>query len=132
MHGLTRSLLMLAALLPNALEAQQVQFPDTPQGRLVAGFFAAVNAPDEEALLRFQEANFSEAALRRRSPEQRMAYNRQLREDAGTLTPLQVASASASQIVVTARGSNLPPGMTLTLTFVFTGSPPKIDRLEVR
>jgi len=115
------------------LAAQQVQFPDTPQGRLAAGFFAAVNATDEEALSRFQQANFSEAALKRRSPEERAARNRQLRESAGTLTVLQVQSASATQIVVLASGSVLPEGVRLSVTFGFTGGePPKIDSVQIQ
>lgn len=130
MKRMLSTLLVLGCAVTRGAGAQQLQLPDTPQGRLAAGFFAAANSPDEDALNRFQEANFSAAALRRRSPDQRAAYNRQLREEAGALTPVEVRSASASQIVLLARGSNLP-GVTLTITFVFTGSPPKIDRMEV-
>jgi hypothetical protein len=125
-------LLITMGVMAGDLRGQQAQFPDTPQGRIAAAFFVAANAPDDEALGRFQEANFSPAALRRRSAEHRAAYNRQLREDAGFLTPLEIRSASASQVVVVARGSNLPPGTTLTFTFTFTGTPPKVDRLDVR
>jgi hypothetical protein len=111
--------------------AQAPKFPDTAQGKLGAGFFDATNTGDEEALARFQEANFSEAALKRRTAEERKASNRQLRETAGRLTLVEVKSATASQLVVTASGSKAP-GFVLTITFSFTGEEnPKIDRLQI-
>jgi len=126
-------LLSVAALiyaLPAA--AQTGQFPATPQGKLAAGFFAAVNSSDEEALPAFQDANFSEAALKRRPREQRIALGRQLREQAGQLTLKEIKSASATQIVATATGSNLPPNSVITFSFSFTGdSAPKIDAIQI-
>lgn len=131
---------LLAALLPVALAAgvataaaaQEPRFPETPQGRLAAAFFAAVNSPDEGALARFQEANFSPAALQRRPAEVRLAQNRQLREDAGRLTPVEVRVVSATRLVVTATGSNTPPGLRLTVTFTFTrDDPPRIDQIQI-
>ena len=125
---------MMVALTVMAprLMAQEVQFPDTPQGKLAAGFFAAANATDEEAMLKFQQANFSEAALKRRSPEERAARTRQLKEAAGVLTLREVVSSSATQIVVMASGSALPEGVRLNVTFTFTtGDPPKIDTVQV-
>lgn len=114
------------------VSAQSAQMPATPQGKLAAGFIAAVNANDDETLATFQDQNFSEAALKRRSREQRIALGRQLREQAGQLTVTEVKSATASQIVVTAAGSNLGPGGALTLTFAFTGgAPPKIDGIQI-
>jgi len=83
------------------------------------------------ALGRFQEANFSEAALKRRPTQVRLAQNRQIREDAGTLTPVEVRG-SGNQLVVIVTGSNTPPGMRLTVTFTFTsGDAPKIDQLQI-
>jgi hypothetical protein len=118
--------------LATPLGAQAVQFPETEQGRLAAGFFQAVNSPDEEALMRYQEATFSEAALKRRSREQRQALVRQLRDQAGALTLETIRAAGASQLVVTARGANLPPSQRLTITFNFTsGSPLKIDQVQI-
>lgn len=123
--------LVLGALLVGMpLGAQQAQWPDTPQGKLAAGFFAAVNAPDEQALGRFQESFFSAGALRRRSPDERAALNRSLRDQAGTIALVEVRSGSSNQLVAVASSSNMP-GVRLTFTFTFTGSPPKIDRVEV-
>ncbi len=125
------SVLVLLAGVPAVGAAQAVRLPDTPQGRLATAFFAAVNAQDGAALDRFQEANFSEAALKRRPAQERKDRNRQLREQAGTLTVVDVKSASANQLVVTATGSNAP-GLMLTVTFVFTEGPnPKIDQLQI-
>ena len=127
-----KSLSVAALVYAMPVAAQSAQFPSTPQGKLAAGFFAAVNSSDEEALAAFQDANFSEAALKRRPREQRVALGKQLREQAGTLTLTEIKSASATQIVTTATGSNLPPGSTLTISFTFTGSgTPKIDGVQI-
>lgn len=126
------SMMMALVVLAPRLTAQEVQFPDTPQGKLAAGFFAAANATDEEAMLKFQQANFSEAALKRRSPEERLARTRQLREQAGALTLREVVSSSPTQLVVLASGSALPEEVRLTVTFGFTGGDqPKIDTVQI-
>jgi hypothetical protein len=127
-----KSLSVAALVYALPVVAQSAQFPATPQGKLAAGFIAAVNSTDDEALGAFQDANFSEAALKRRPREQRIALGRQLREQAGALTLKEVKSASASQIVITASGSNLPPSSVLTLSFTFTGNgAPKIDGVQI-
>jgi hypothetical protein len=123
--------LVAAVVAVTPLDAQQRNLPDTPEGKLVAGFLAAANSGDEEALVRFQEANFSETALKRRSPEERMARNRQLREQTGGLSVVEVRSASASQIVLVANGVNLPKEVLLVVTFTFTGTPRKIDAVQI-
>ena len=81
-----KSLSVAALIYALPAAAQTGQFPGTPQGKLAAGFFAAVNSSDEEALAAYQDANFSEAALKRRPREQRVALGKQLREQAGQLT----------------------------------------------
>jgi hypothetical protein len=128
-RGLMTMLVVAAIAVPVA--AQERDLPDTPEGKLVAGFLAAVNSPDEEALAQFQEANFSEGALKRRSPEERMARNRQLREQTGGLSVIEVRSATPNQIVVVANGSNLPKDALLVLTFNFTGTPRKVDGVQI-
>lgn len=131
MVSLVRSLFLVSAVFAAPVAAQAVQFPSTAQGQLAAGFFSAVNSPDEEALVRFQEANFSEAALKRRSREQRQALARQLRDQAGSLTLEEIRSSGSNQLVAIARGANLPANMRLTITFTFTGSPLKIDGVQI-
>lgn len=125
------TMLVAAAIAAVPVAAQERNLPDTPEGKLVAGFIAAANSADEEALARFQEAHFSEGALKRRSPEERMARNRQLREQTGGLSVIEVRSATSSQIVVVANGVNLPKDVLLVLTFNFTGTPRKVDGVQV-
>lgn len=125
------TMLVVAAIAAVPGAAQQRNLPDTPEGKLVAGFIAAANSADEEALARFQEANFSEGALKRRSPEERMARNRQLREQTGGLSVIEVRSATPNQIVVVANGANLPKDVLLIVTFNFTGTPRKVDGVQI-
>jgi hypothetical protein len=127
-----RTVMTAVALATTTLAAQQARFPDTPQGKLAAGFFAAVGNPDERVLSQFHEANFSKSALERRSAEERQARNRDLRERAGVLSLVQVVSESASQLSVKATGANAP-GVTLLVTFTFTsGAPVKIESLQIQ
>lgn len=122
---------LLCASPMGVARGQSVRFPDSPQGRLAAGFLAALNSPDEGALGRFQEANFSEAALTRRPAQERLERNRQTRESVGTLTITAVKSATATRLVATGTGSHAP-GVTLTITITFTSGPnPKIDTLQI-
>lgn len=123
--------LVAAVVVAVPAAAQQRNLPDTPEGKLVAGFLAAANSNDEEALSRFQDANFSEAALKRRSPEERAARNQQLREQTGGLSVVEVRSTSPNQIVLVASGVNLPKDVMLVVTFNFTGSPRKIDAVQI-
>ena len=126
------TVLTTLAVTATGLAAQEARFPDTPQGKLAAGFFAAVGNPDERVLAQFQDANFSKAALERRSPEERQARNRDLRERAGALTLTDVVSEGATQLTVTATGANAP-GVTLMITFTFTSSTPiKIETLQIQ
>jgi hypothetical protein len=126
------TVLTTLAVTATGLAAQEARFPDTPQGKLAAGFFAAVGNPDERVLAQFQDANFSKAALERRSPEERQARNRDLRERAGALTLTDVVSEGATQLTVTATGANAP-GVTLMITFTFTSSTPiKIEALQIQ
>jgi hypothetical protein len=132
MGVMLKGLAVASVVFATPLLAQVSQFPGTPQGQLAAGFFTAVNSPDEEALVRFQEANFSEAALKRRTRDERQALARQLRDQAGALTLQEVLSASPNQLVVSAKGSNLPASKRLTVTFTFTsGSSVKIDGVQI-
>lgn len=123
--------LVAAVVMAAPAAAQQRNLPDTPEGKLVAGFLAAANSSDEDALGRFQNANFSDAALKRRSPEERAARNQQLREQTGGLSLVEVRSVSPDQIVLLANGANLPKDVMLVITFTFAGSPRKIDGVQI-
>lgn len=128
-----RTLLTLSALVVLATGglSAQAKLPDTPQGKLAAGLLAAVNAPDEMALARFQEANFSAAALNRTPTEVRLSRNRELRE-LGTLGIVEVVAANATSVTMILKASN-QQGLTLTMVIGFTGGDsPKIDSVELR
>lgn len=132
MIGFRKVVAVVCALAAAPLAAQSATYPATPQGRLAAGFITAANGPDEEALVRYQEANFSPAALKRLSREERLAKSRQLRQDAGALTLDAVRSSSGSSLVLVVRGANLPGNTRLVMTFSFTsGASPKIDAVQV-
>ena len=128
-----RTLAALATVLCLALplSAQQAELPVTPEGKLVAGFLAASNDPDEQAIARFQEEFFSADLLTRRPAEERAARNRMMRDQVGRFGVLEVRRATSSQIILLASGSNLPPSVRLLLTFTFTGDPRKIDAVQI-
>lgn len=129
---MSRTLAFLAAVLfTMPASAQQVQLPDTPEGKLVAGFLAASNDPDEQAITRFQEAFFSADLLKRRPAEERAARNRMMRDQVGRFGVLEVRRTTSSQVVVLASGSSLPPTVRLLLTFTFAGNPRKIDAVQI-
>lgn len=123
--------LAAALCLALPLSAQEAALPTTPEGRLVAGFIAASNDPDEQAIARFQEASFSADLLKRRPAEERVARNRMMRDQVGRFGVLEVRRATSSQVVVLASGSSLPPTVRLLLTFTFTGNPRKIDAVQI-
>lgn len=120
---------VLCLALP--LAAQQAELPDTPEGKLVAGFLAASNDADEQAIARFQDEFFSADLLKRRPAEERAARNRMMREQVGRFGVVEVRRTTSSQVVVLATGSNLPPTVRLLLTFSFTGDPRKIDAVQI-
>lgn len=130
---MSRLLASLTAVLLLALplSAQQAELPDTPEGKLVAGFLAASNDPDEQVIARFQEEFFSADLLKRRPAEERAARNRMMRDQVGRFDVVEVRRATSSQVVVLATGSNLPPTVRLLLTFTFTGDPRKIDAVQI-
>ena len=125
------ALVVTTAMSAPSILAQSAQFPDTPQGKLAAAFFSAANSADENVMARFQSANFSDGALKRRSPEQREQQNRELRETAGNLTLKSVVSSSPLELVLTAAGDKAP-GLVLRISFRFTTGPtPKIDGVQI-
>lgn len=125
------AVLAVAVLFAMPASAQQAELPDTPEGKLVAGFLAASNDADESTIARFQEQFFSEGLLARRPPEERAARNRMMREQVGRFSVVEVRRTTASQVVLLASGSSLPPDVRLLLTFTFTGSPRKIDAIQI-
>jgi CubicO group peptidase (beta-lactamase class C family) len=82
-------------------------FPQTPQGRRAAAYFAAFNADGEGAMAAFLRENLSAGALRRASVEERLARYRGARKEAGSFTPVKalgVGAASAGYLVRSGSG----------------------------
>ena len=85
-------------------------FPDTPQGRRAAAYFAAFNASSESAMAEFLSGNFSADALKRASLEERLARFRGFKKEARELIPQKVlrdAGETAGYLVRSGRGELL-------------------------
>jgi CubicO group peptidase (beta-lactamase class C family) len=91
-------------------------FPQTPQGRRVAAYFAAFNAADEAVMAAFLRDNFSLEALKRATLEQRMARYRSLKKEAKRLTPEKLLPGAADALGFLVRDGQ---GELLEFTFQF-------------
>ena len=100
--------------------ASPVTLPDTGPGRVATAYFAAFNSGRDEALRAFYEANVSKEALAQRPLEQRLATNRQMREDHGTLTPVRIVESADDHLEVMVRTAH---ARTLDLTLLFEPGP---------
>ena len=126
-------LFILAAIavlvVPTLLFAAQpakAQLPDTPAGRLVAGYIEAFNSDDAGALRAFLEANLSAGALAQRPVEQRLKALQQIKSDVGTLEPMKDRRGPRGCAHHLARGSK---GSWLEIGFAFENGPaPQDDR----
>ncbi len=65
-------------------------FPQTPQGRRAAAYFAAFNSASESAMAAFLKDNFSSAALQRSTLEERLARFRGFKKQARSLMPEKI------------------------------------------
>ncbi|MFA4947433.1 MAG: serine hydrolase domain-containing protein [Candidatus Krumholzibacteriia bacterium] len=99
-----------------AAEPTKVTFPDTPAGRLVAGYVEAFNSDAPGALRAFLEANLSSGAIAQRPVEQRLKGLQQLKADAGTLAPMKIVEAREDALTIIAQGSK---GSWLEISFAF-------------
>ena len=107
-----------------AAQPAKAQFPDTPAGRLVAGYIEAFNSDGDGVLRAFIEANFSTGALAQRPVEQRLKALQQIKGDVGTLEPMKVVEAREDALTIYARGSK---GSWLEIGFAFeTDAPHKM------
>jgi D-alanyl-D-alanine carboxypeptidase len=70
-----------------AREKEAFVFPQTPQGKRAAAYFAAFNATGEEAMAAFLKSNCSAQALKLATVEERLARYRGSKEQARSLAP---------------------------------------------
>jgi CubicO group peptidase (beta-lactamase class C family) len=79
-----------------------VKMPDTPAGRIAAEFLAAFNSGTEKDFLEFFRRNAGQAALKRRTDEERLAMNRQMKDRLGRLTVRSIESSGDVGIILLA------------------------------
>lgn len=91
-------------------------FPQTPEGRRAAAYFAAFNADGEGAMAAFLRENLSADALKRASVEERLARFRGSKREARSLTPEKALRAAAGSAGYLARSGS---GELLEFTFLF-------------
>jgi CubicO group peptidase (beta-lactamase class C family) len=119
--------MLLVFLLPAAAADKAFAFPDTPQGRRAAAYFAAFNTGSDDAMAAFLKENFSVEALKRTALEERLARYRGIKKEAKGLTPeklLRETGDAASYLVRSGQGE------LLEFTFQFeTGGEGKLDTI---
>ena len=96
--------LMVLTIGAGRCAAQESPLPETPEGRLVAAFFAALNNGDAAALERFVAERWSPNAPRKLAPAERAAALRGWREELGRLALKWVEKASPAELQVIAAG----------------------------
>jgi D-alanyl-D-alanine carboxypeptidase len=100
-------IVLCAGLGLAADKGKAFSFPETPQGRRAAAYFAAFNASSESAMAAFLSENFSAEALKRASLEERLARFRGFKKEARELIPekvLRESGETANYLVRSGRG----------------------------
>jgi CubicO group peptidase (beta-lactamase class C family) len=122
-----RSLSTIALLLAVVVAAPiarsagpAVSLPDTGPGRVAAAYFAAFNSGHDEALRAFYDANVSKEGLAQRPVEQRLAVNREMRDEHGTFTPVRIVESADDHLRVIVRTAH---DRSLDLTLLFEPGP---------
>ena len=124
------SALFVAAVLVVPAAAQDVKLPDTPQGKIVAGYIKAFNSGDEKTFLTFHTEHMAEDTLKRRTEADRKDLFKRMKDDFGQLKPARIieAKADAISLAVPTLG-----GDEATMVFTFeTAAPYKINGISVQ
>ncbi len=90
------------------------EFPKSEAGGRAASWFQAFNA-GETSMKRYLEAHVAPAALEKRSVEERMEIYRDMKEERGKITAIEVHEFTDSSVKVIARGER---GGRFVMTFV--------------
>jgi hypothetical protein len=109
-----------AAESPAPPPAKGPEFPPNQAGERAASWFEAFNA-GEAAMKRYLTSNYAPRAVRRRSLENRMKVYRDMREERGKVTAIEVHEFTESSIRVIARGER---GGRFAVTFLCEEKPP--------
>ena len=92
--------LLLVAPLALVLAAPPAPFPVTDPGRRAAAYVEAFNSGDEARMRAFLTTQFTAEAQGRRPLDERLAMNRQLRQEHGRLTPARVLASGEDHVRV--------------------------------
>jgi len=113
-----KKMTFIAVMLAGAmsLAGEDRIFPDTPRGRRAAAYFAAFNAPGEEAMAAFLKENLSAESLQRASLEERLARYRGFKKEARSLAPERLLREAGDETNYLARDGQ---GEALEFTFQF-------------
>lgn len=115
------TMLSLVVAAPTAIPAgPAISFPDSGPGRVAAAYFAAFNSGHEESLRAFYQVNVSKQGLAQRPVEQRLAVNREMREEHGTFTPVRIVESADDHVRVLVRTAH---ERVLELTLFFDPGP---------
>jgi hypothetical protein len=99
----------------------EVKLPTTEAGERVAAYIKAFNSGDEQAMRSFMTNNVSEAALKRRSAEERVAIYKEMRGNMGTIELVKVLDVTPSMITGLFRTRT---GGSSKIGFAFETEPP--------
>lgn len=113
---------MLIALTICLIWTIDFVYPDTPSGKIAAGYVAAFNGGDEAAYRKFEEANRAVASLKMRTMDERMEMYRKLRGEWGTLTPTKLISSRQNELTVAINATT--SGEEMSFGFEFEKEPP--------
>jgi CubicO group peptidase (beta-lactamase class C family) len=101
---------------------EEVKLPATAAGERVAAYIKAFNSGDEQAMRSFITSNVSEAALKRRSVDERLAVYREMRGNMGTIELVKVLEVTPSTITGIFRTRS---GGSSKIGFAFETEPPQ-------
>ena len=105
---------ILACAGSAAAEKGACEFPQTPQGRRAAAYFAAFNAGSDSAMASFLKENFSAANLKRVSLDERLARFHGFKQQAQSLKPEKLLRSGEEKLSCLVRD-----GQGVLLEFVF-------------
>lgn len=92
-------------------------FPDTPAGKIAAGYVTAFNSGDDAAYRKFEEANRAASSLKMRTMDERTEQYRSLRREWGKLEPKKVVSSGEHELSVVFRAATSDEVMTFGFEF---------------
>jgi CubicO group peptidase (beta-lactamase class C family) len=123
------SLIIILAVAQGQPKPPEVKLPDTQAGRMAAEFLQAYNSGTDQDFLQFFTRNAGAAALKRRTDEERLQMNRQMKGQMGRLTVRSVQASGEVGIILLAETEKAG---WVTLEFMLeTQAPHKLDGIRI-